>query len=285
LLKALTGFDFYRIETNQLPLSFIRPIDCEFRVSYHHISDLFCSKIEQKSKTFRKWINFMNLPSFESVSELAAWVSANLYTAVVSDSLDAIGLRHQSLGLDIRPLDESLVLAGFAKTSRWAEVDPHLPIKANPYETEIAYLDSGKPGDVFVMSVGRHPQIVPWGELLSTACKARGALGLVTDGLVRDSRQILRMKLPVFCTGRRPLDSAGRGEVVAFDEPITIDGVTIAPGDLIVADADGVVVVPRLRMDEVLAHAWKKVAGENRTRDALLKGKLLSEVYAEFGIL
>lgn len=225
------------------------------------------------------------LPTFSTRLELVQWVSEQLYSAVVSDSLDSVGLRNQSLGIDIRPLDESLVLAGFAKTSRWEPVDASLPIKSNPYETEIAYLDSGKPGDVFVMSVNRHSQIVPWGELLSTACKARGAMGLVADGLVRDSRQILKMKLPVFCTGRRPLDSAGRGEVVAYDEAITIDGVLIHPGDLIVGDADGVVVVPGDRIDEVLARSWKKVAGENRTRDALLKGKLLSEVYDEFGIL
>lgn len=226
-----------------------------------------------------------SLPEFITPSEMAEWVSLHLYSAVVSDSLDSIGLRNQSLGIDIRPIDESLVLAGFAKTSIWEPVDPASTIKENPYETEIAYLDSGVPGDVFVMSVGRHPQIVPWGELLSTACKARGARGLVTDGLVRDSRQIFSMKLPVFCTGRRPLDSAGRGEVVTYDVPIKIDGVLISPGDLIVGDADGVVVVPHSQVIEVLKRSWKKVAGENRTRDALQKGKLLSEVYAEFGIL
>jgi regulator of RNase E activity RraA len=147
------------------------------------------------------------------------------------------------------------------------------------------YLDSGQPGEVFVMSVGRHPEIVPWGELLSTACRVRGARGLIADGLVRDSRKIMEMKLPVFCTGRRPLDSAGRGEVVAYDEAIQIDSVTIEPGDFVVGDADGVVIIPRGVEKTVLSIAWSKVVGENRTRDSLLTGRLLRDVYDEFGVL
>jgi regulator of RNase E activity RraA len=226
-------------------------------------------------------------PSAEWASdeEMAEWAASHLYTAVVSDALDSKGFRRQSLGIDIRPLDESLVLTGRARTAQWMPVDPDAPKPANPYEKEIEYLDSGKPGDVFVMAVGRHPEIVPWGELLSTACRCRGARGLLADGLVRDSRRIIEMKLPVFCTGRRPLDSAGRGQVVAYDVPVTIDGVTIRPGDFILADIDGAVVVPREVEKEVLATAWAKVAGENRTRDALLAGRLLRDVYEEFGVL
>lgn len=226
-----------------------------------------------------------DLPEWNESTTLAQWVSDHLYTAVISDALDALGYRNQTLASDIRPLDESLVLAGFAKTSLWAPVDAEMPKRENPYETEIKYIDSGKPGDVFVMSVGRHPEIVPWGELLSTACRARGARGLVCDGLVRDSRQIIKMRLPVFCTGRRPLDSAGRGEVVAFDVPVEIDGVKINPGDFIVADADGVAVTPSALTIPVIRAAWKKVAGENLTRVALEQGRLLGEVFNEYGIL
>ena len=225
------------------------------------------------------------LPDFCTDQDKADWVATHLYAAVVSDALDSVGLRAQCLSADIRPLDEALVLAGRARTARWAAVDPSAPPTANPYANEIRYLDSGQPGDVFVMSVGRHPDIVPWGELLSTACRARGGRGLIADGLVRDSRQIKAMELPVFCTGRRPLDSARRGEVVEYDVPVVIDGVTISPGDFVVADADGVVIVPKGVEREVLAKAWAKVEGENRTRDALLAGRLLGEVYEEFGVL
>lgn len=229
--------------------------------------------------------NTTTIPEFVSDQDKADWVAANLYTAVVSDALDSIGLRNQSLLSDIRPLDELLVLAGRAKTARWEVVDPKATRLANPYAKEIEYLDSGQPGEVFVMSVGRHPEIVPWGELLSTACKMRGARGLIADGLVRDTRKILEMKLPVFCTGRRPLDSAGRGQVVAYDETIQIDSVRIESGDFVVADADGVVIIPRKVEQAVLSIAWTKVVGENRTRDALLSGRLLRDVYDEFGVL
>ncbi|MCY2934071.1 MAG: RraA family protein [Planctomycetota bacterium] len=229
--------------------------------------------------------NVSTMPKFTSDQSMAEWVSAHLYTAVVSDALDSIGLRHQCLSTDIRPLDESLILTGRAKTALWEAVDPSAPRLSNPYSKEIEYLDSGQAGQVFVMSVGRHPEIVPWGELLSTACKVRGARGLLTDGLVRDSRRILEMKLPVFCTGRRPLDSAGRGHVVEYDAPIVIDSVTINPGDFVVADADGVVIIPKSVEQSVLSAAWAKVLGENRTRDALLTGRLLREVYEEFGVL
>jgi regulator of RNase E activity RraA len=159
----------------------------------------------------------------------------------------------------------------------------HVPER--PYDLEIAAVDSLRPGGVFVMAVGRSERIVPWGELLSTATLARGGRGAVLDGLVRDSARIKAMGLPVFCTGRRPYDSCGRGVVVAFDVPVTLDGVSVEPGDLVVGDADGVVVVPRAAEAEVLARAWAKVAGENTTRSALRAGRLLADVYREHGVL
>ena len=93
------------------------------------------------------------------------------------------------------------------------------------------------------------------------------------------------MGLPVFCAGRRPYDSCGRGIVVDFDVPIVLDGVAIAPGDLVFGDDDGVVIVPRAAEAEVLERAWAKVAGENTTRDALRSGSSLADVYRTFGIL
>jgi len=159
----------------------------------------------------------------------------------------------------------------------------HVPER--PYDQEIAAVDSLLPGEVFVMAVGRSSRIVPWGELLSTATIARGGRGAVLDGLVRDSARIQALSLPVFCTGRRPLDSCGRGIVMAYDVPIAIDGVPIHPGDLVFGDADGVVVVPRQVEKEVLERAWQKVSGENKTRAELEAGRSLGEVYRTYGVL
>jgi regulator of RNase E activity RraA len=224
----------------------------------------------------------MTLPPFADDIARLDWVAAHLYTGVLSDACDAVGLRDRALRPDVRPLDESRVLAGRAKTVVWG---PMFHVPERPYDLEIAAVDSLRPGEAFVMAVGRSERIVPWGELLSTATLARGGRGAVLDGLVRDSARIRAMGLPVFCTGRRPYDSCGRGVVVAFDVPITIDGVEAHPGDLVFGDADGVVIVPRAAEAEVLARAWAKVAGEDTTRDALRAGRTLGDVYREHGVL
>jgi 4-hydroxy-4-methyl-2-oxoglutarate aldolase len=210
------------------------------------------------------------------------WIAQNLYTAVLADACDAVGHRHRALRPDVRPLDEGRLLVGRARTAVWA---PMFYVPERPYDREIAFIDGLRPGDAAVMAVGRSEEIVPWGELLSTAAIARGARGAVLDGLVRDARRIRAMGLPVFCTGRRPLDSRGRGIVVDHDVPVVIDGVAIAPGDLVVGDADGVVVVPAAVEGDVLTLAWSKVAGEDTTRAALLAGRTLGDVFREHGIL
>ncbi len=222
------------------------------------------------------------MPSFDDDAARLDWVASSLYSGVLSDACDAAGHRDRALGPDIRPLDESRVLVGRAKTVVWA---PMFHVPDRPFDREIAAVDSLRPGEVFVMAVGRSTRIVPWGELLATATAGRGGRGAVLDGLVRDSRRIVAMGLPVFCTGRRPYDSCGRGIVVDFDVPIAIDGVPIAPGDLVFGDADGVVVVPLAAEAEVLERARAKVAGEDATRDALRAGRTLADVYREYGVL
>ena len=114
---------------------------------------------------------------------------------------------------------------------------------------------------------------------------ARGAAGVVTDGFVRDVRAIRAVKFPVFHGGIAPLDSKGRGKVADIDVPIECAGVRIEPGDLVFGDVDGVVVVPRHVEDEVLSRAFHKVASENRTRDDLLQGAKLGEVFDRYGVL
>lgn len=224
----------------------------------------------------------MMLPEFTDDATRLDWIARTFYTGVLSDACDAVGRRDRALGPDIRPLDESRVLVGRARTVVWA---PMFHVPARPYDKEIAAVDSLRPGDVFVMAVGRSREIVPWGELLSTASSARGGRGAVLDGLVRDSPQIRAMGFPVFCTGRRPFDSCGRGIVVDYDVPIAIDGVSIHPGDLVFGDADGVVVVSRDVETEVLERAWAKIDGEQTTRDALRAGTSLAEVFRTHGIL
>lgn len=211
-------------------------------------------------------------------------IRERLYTAVISDVLDACGYRNQALASAIRPLDDALVMAGYARTGVYREVY-HVEPGENPYALEIALVDDLKRDDVVVFGCGGSQRIAPWGELLSTAAKARGAAGCVTDGLVRDTRQIRRLGFPVFHGGIAPLDSKGRGKVAEIDVPIRCAGVLIHPGDLVVGDADGAVVIPREVEDEVLKRAFDKVSGEDSTRAELEAGAKLADVFARHGIL
>jgi regulator of RNase E activity RraA len=207
-----------------------------------------------------------------------------LYVAVLSDVLDELGYRDQALPPHIRPLDETLVMAGFARTGLYRDVYQVRPGE-NPYELEIALIDDLRPGDVPVLGCGMSRRIAPWGELLSTAARARGAAGCLTDGLVRDTRAIRTMSFPVFHGGIGPLDSKGRGKVADIDIPIECAGVRVETGDLVLGDADGVIVLPQAVESEALSRALAKVEGENATRSELERGEKLRDVFARHGIL
>jgi len=211
-------------------------------------------------------------------------LTRRLYTAVLSDVLDDVGIRAQALPPRIRPLDENLVLAGFARTGLFRDVY-HVAEDENPYALEIAILDDLNAGDVMIFGCGASGRIAPWGELLTTAARARGARGAVTDVLVRDVRGIRSVHFPVYHGGIAPLDSKGRGKVVDIDIPIECAGVRVEPGDLVFGDVDGAVIVPRRAEEDVLARAFDKVARENTTRDELLRGAKLKDVYDRYGVL
>lgn len=207
-----------------------------------------------------------------------------LYSAVISDVLDQLGHMEHSMAPRVRPLDESLVLFGRARTGLYMPVY-HVDEGVNPYELEIALIDDLKPDEVAVMACPQGDRVAPWGELLSTTAKARGAEGCVTDGLVRDIRMIREMKFPVFAGGIGPLDSKGRGMVMSIDVPVDCGGARVAPGDWVFGDADGVVVIPAALAEQALRLALEKVASEDTVRQELARGDLLKDVFARHGIL
>jgi regulator of RNase E activity RraA len=211
-------------------------------------------------------------------------IRTKLYVAVVSDVLDSLGHTNQAMAAGIRPLDDSLVLAGYARTGLYQDIY-HIAKGENPYELEIALIDDLSADDLPVFACGASGRIAPWGELLSTASRARGAAGCVTDGLTRDIRAIREMRFPVFHGGIGPLDSKGRGKASQIDVPIECGGVRIEPGDLVFGDADGVVVIPAALEQQVLASAFEKVSGENKTRQDLANGVKLRDVFERYGVL
>ncbi|MBI06038.1 MAG: dimethylmenaquinone methyltransferase [Rhodospirillaceae bacterium] len=221
------------------------------------------------------------MPISDEILEQAQHV---LYTAVISDTLDEMGLLDQALPPTVRPLDEGLVLCGRARTGLYMPVY-HDDDALDVYEHEIALVDDLKPRDVAVFSCAGNNRIAPWGELLSTAADARGAVGCVTDGLVRDVRMIREMGFQVFAGGIGPLDTKNRAKMMMADVPAEIGKARIAPGDIMFGDVDGVVAIPQHTAEEVLKAAMEKVSGENSVREELSNGTSLKEVFGKYGIL
>ncbi|MCJ8325369.1 MAG: RraA family protein [Rhizobiales bacterium] len=207
-----------------------------------------------------------------------------LFAAVVSDALDEFGIANQVMEPTIRPLDDDLMLCARARTGVYMEV-PYVTEGENPYELEIKLIDDLCPGEVAVFACGGSKRIAPWGGLLSTATKSRGASGCVTDGFVRDIKEIRRLKLPVFAGGIAPLDSKGRGQIMTIDVPVICAGVRVCPGDLVIGDADGLVVIPQQHEAKVLEKAFEKIDDENRSIKELRAGGYLRDVYAKYGVL
>lgn len=215
-------------------------------------------------------------------SEVFAVMKRELYAAVLSDVLDSLGYRDQAMDATLRPIYRDAVVIGRAHTALSADVYAR---PDDPYGLEIAAIDTLKPGDVLVAATNHSTRTCFWGELLSTAARMRGARGAVIDGYVRDVRRIEQMAFPIFATGMRPVDSAGRGVVVAYDVPVLCGGVLVHPGDIVFGDTDGLVVIPQAVEVEAIARAREKVAGENRVREDLERGDLLRDVYDRYGIL
>lgn len=210
---------------------------------------------------------------------------AELSAPLLSDVMDGLGLTNRAMRPFVRPLDETLTLIGRARTGLYM---PVYSVRSgeNPYEVEIALVDDLKPGEVPVLACGGPTErIAPWGELLSTACIARSAAGCVTDGLVRDTRQIRTMRFPVFHGGVGPLDTKGRARMMERDIPVECAGVAVRSGDVVFGDADGVVIIPQEHAAAVIARAREKAQGEEHTRSELQQGRLLRQVYDKYGVL
>src|SRR5919204_2983782 len=181
-----------------------------------------------------------------------------LYPAVVADCLDRLGARSQVLDPRIRPLTRETKLAGYAATVHCVEVSGVPESRADWYRGELEAVDALQPGDVMVVSTCRGSY---WGELLATASRYRGARGLVADAWTRDTLALIELGFPTFAAGIHCADSLGRIDVDAVGVPIECGGVAVEPGDLVLGDHDGVVVVPAAHAEEVIGLAEEKVAG------------------------
>ena len=207
---------------------------------------------------------------------------SSFYSAVVSDALDALGYPRQSPRVSLIPLTTESVLVGYCKTTLWEEMQGKDP---SPYELELQAVDECQPDDVLIAAAEGSMRSGIWGELLSTAAGNRGCIGAIVDGAVRDVEKMTAMGFAVFARGTSVYDSQDRQRVSAIDVPVEIDGVRFSSGDLVIADRDGVVVVPAEVHEQAVQAAWEKVHAENVTRDAIRDGMKATDAYRKYGVL
>lgn len=212
--------------------------------------------------------------------ELFELMRTQLYTAIVGDVLDTMGRRRQYLPPQCRPLRADMVVAGRAMTVLEIDVSQE---PEQPFGLMFEALDSLQPHEVY-LAAGASPTYALWGELMSTAARARGATGAVLAGMSRDTRGILALDFPVFSYGCYAQDQRGRGQVVAHHVPLEIDGVQVRPGDIVFGDIDGVLVVPREIEVDVINEALKKSRKEKTAIKELAAGRLAVEVFKSYGI-
>ena len=207
-------------------------------------------------------------------------IRQKLNSSVISDVLDGKGIKDNAMSMDIRPLDPDMFIVGRAFTLLMSD---QYDLEKDTFTLQFEAIDSLNKDDVMMVCSNGSMRAALWGELLSTAAHYRGASGAIIDGLARDVQLIQKMGFSVFCKGIRPISSKGRVIAIDYECPVNIGGVMINPDDLIVADVDGVVVVPQEIIEEVVDEALDVVTRETKTREELKKGVLLSEVYKKYG--
>lgn len=221
------------------------------------------------------------LRSAGSDVEVLSLVREKLYASVIGDVLDALGRNHQVLRPEIRPLAPGMKLVGRAMPALNADV---FGPQREPFGRLAESLDQLEPNEVYV-SCGGTMRCAYWGEILTVAARTRGAAGAVVDGFHRDTARVLEQSWPVFSRGGHAQDSAVRLKVIDYRVPIEIGGVWIEPGDLIVGDVDGVVVVPGDVESEVIERGLEKASAENAVRKAIEGGMSTVKAFDTYGVL
>jgi regulator of RNase E activity RraA len=209
-------------------------------------------------------------------------IRSSFYVAVVCDVLDQLGFEHQSPRIQLRPLTTSGLLAGRCKTTLWEEIFETDP---QPYALELQAVDSCKSNDVVIVAADGSTRAGTWGELLSRAAMNRGSVGTIVDGAVRDVHQMSAMKFPCFAKHLCPYDSLNRMRVIDVDVSVELDGVRFEPDSMVMADRDGVVVIPSEAEQETLQLAWKKIHEENEVRRAIEQGMSATDAFRKYGVL
>jgi regulator of RNase E activity RraA len=208
--------------------------------------------------------------------ELVARLS-KLDTCAASDALDRLGLRGTTIG--IRPVWPCPRIVGRAVT---VKVKPVGLVKSTKHLCTPA-IEAAKPGDILVVDNGGRPDVSAWGGLLSLASKLKGLSGVVIDGACRDVDESRDVGFPVYARAVVPLTARGRIMQDTINEEIEFGNVQVHPGDLVIADGSGVVIIPAARAAEVIAEAEKVAAHEAKMAEGIRSGRSVVEVMETLG--
>nr|WP_288651291.1 RraA family protein [uncultured Dorea sp.] len=214
-------------------------------------------------------------------NKLIEIVKKELYTPVVGDILDQMGYYHQFLPQAIRPLREDMKLAGFAMPVLMIDVYGE---QEKPFGLLTEALDNLQENEIYLAS-GGEMRCAYWGEILTATARTRKAVGAVVNGWHRDTPKVLEQNWPVFSRGCYAQDSSVRTQVVNYRCPIEIGGVHVEPGDFVFGDIDGVLIIPKEHIEEVIEKALKKARGEKVVRKSIEEGMSSTEAFAKYGIL
>jgi regulator of RNase E activity RraA len=210
-------------------------------------------------------------------------LDARVRSAMISDSLDVVGVRNNAMDIRVSALRPGMRAVGLAATVQFLPDSQY--DQKDPYGDGIDFLDTLQPGEIAVISTGGECLSAFWGELFSAAAKGRGATGVVADGPLRDTEQVVGLDFPAFGQGTRPYDYKGRMRIKAIRVPVICGGVEVHPGDGVIADSDGIVVVPAAHLEKVSELANARAATEKTVLQDLLSGKSVREVWNAYGVL
>ncbi|GGI66529.1 demethylmenaquinone methyltransferase [Enterococcus alcedinis] len=218
---------------------------------------------------------------WKNENELLTLIKEELYTPVVGDILDTLGYYHQFLPAQIQGIEAKMKIVGFAMPVLMIDV---FGPPEKPFGLLTEALDDLKENEIYIATGGTQ-RCAYWGEMLTCASRMRGAVGAVVNGYHRDTPQVLEQNWPVFSWGSWAQDSSVRTQVVDFRCKIEISNIVIHPGDLIFGDVDGVLIIPKDRITEVIHLSLEKARGEKNVRKAIEQGMSATEAFATFGIL
>ncbi len=210
------------------------------------------------------------------------YLKKTLYCGILCDVLDQKGYRHQALSNNIAGLNDDTVIFGPAFTSIGTEV---YSMPKDPLTAQCKVVDQLGEGEIYVLVTRGNYNCAVFGELFATAVKGRKGAGVLLDAYARDMKELKKMDFPLFFRGKNPLTSKGRCEINECQIPVIIDGVTIRPGDYIFGDIDGVVIIPKEVVEEVIDESLKTIEKEDEVRRRLQNGSSLQQAYNDIGAI